>query len=85
MAAGRVRLLRDSGPQALADPRGRAARRGHTDGRTVAVVPASPVMRECAWRSDRKLRMLLSRPQFRPDGVLKCIAVPHFVSNHGAD
>ena len=32
-----------------------------------------------------KLRMLLSRPQFWPDGARKCIAIPHFVSNHGAD
>ena len=29
--------------------------------------------------------MLASRPQFLADGVLKSIAVPHFVSNQGAD
>lgn len=38
-----------------------------------------------AWRSDRKLRMLASRPRFLADDVLKSIAVPHFVSNQGAD
>ena len=29
--------------------------------------------------------MLASRPRFLADGVLKSIAVPHFVSNQGAD
>ena len=29
--------------------------------------------------------MLASRPQFLADGVLKSIAVPHFVSNQGED
>ena len=46
---------------------------------------AGMILRRHPWSSDRKLRMLASRPQFLADGVLKSIAVPHFVSNQGAD
>ena len=60
----------------------RARRQPHLRGPRQPLLPSSDAE---AWRSDRKLRMLASRPQFLADGVLKSIAVPHFVSNQGAD
>ena len=54
--------------------------RGQLSSGSAAAVPIPD-----PWRSDRKLRMLACRAQFLTHGVLKRVAVPHFVSNHGAD